>query len=288
MHIVSQTGLITLLLAMSLHAEEGEMKPITDTTPDTSVVYKTVDRTELKLHIFNPKDLKEGDKRPAIVFFFGGGWVNGTPSQFYPHCEHLASRGIVAMSAEYRIKSKHGTTPAECVKDGKSAIRWMRKNAAELGIDPDRIIAGGGSAGGHVAAAVATTEGFEEDGEDLSVSCRPQALVLFNPVYDNGPEGFGYSTVKDYWKQISPMHNISSNTPPTIVMFGTQDKHVSAGVAQEYKRLMEEKGRRCDLHLYEGQAHGFFNLGKSREYYDKTVADMDSFLESLGYLKKND
>lgn len=263
------------------------MEPITNIQPDKVVVYKTVDKTELKMHIFNPKDLKAGDKRPGIVFFFGGGWVGGTPSQFYPHCEHLASLGIVAMSAEYRVSSTHGTTPAECVKDGKSAVRWIRKNAAELGIDPDRIIAGGGSAGGHVAAATATTDGFEEEGEDLTVSCRPQALVLFNPVYNNGPDGYGHDRVKEYWKQISPMHNISSNTPPTVVMFGTKDKHVRVGIAQEYKRLMEEKGRRCDLHLYEGQAHGFFNYA-NKDNYTNTVADMDRFLESLGYLKKND
>jgi acetyl esterase/lipase len=135
-----------------------------------------------------------------------------------------------------------------------------------------------------VAAAVATTEGFEEEGDDLTVSCRPQALVLFNPVYNNGPDGYGNARVKEYWQQISPMHNISSNTPPTVVFFGTKDVHVTSSTAEEYKRLMEEKGRRCDLHLYEGQKHGFFNYG-NREYYEKTVAEMDSFLKSLGYLK---
>ncbi len=162
-------------------------------SPDKQIVYKTVGETELKLHVFNPADHKTTDARPVAVFFFGGGWVSGSPSQFYPHCEYLASRGIVAIAAEYRIKSKHKTTPQECVKDGKSAIRWVRQHASELGIDPNKVIAGGGSAGGHVAAATATTKAFNEEGEDTSVSCVPDALVLFNPVFDNGPVG-GWST----------------------------------------------------------------------------------------------
>ncbi|MDB4796380.1 alpha/beta hydrolase fold domain-containing protein, partial [Akkermansiaceae bacterium] len=108
---------------------------------------------ELKLHVFNPEGHKASDSRPAIVFFFGGGWNGGSPKQFYPHSEHLASLGMVAISAEYRVKSRNKTTPMECVKDGNSAIRWVRSHAKELGINPDMIAAGGGSAGGHVAAA---------------------------------------------------------------------------------------------------------------------------------------
>lgn len=117
-------------------------------TPDKSVIYKTVDGVDLKLHLFYPSDSNRSDKMPAIIFFFGGGWNGGSPSQFYPHCKYFASRGMVAMSAEYRVKSVHGTSPRECVKDGKSAIRWIRQHAAQFGIDPNAIVAGGGSAGG--------------------------------------------------------------------------------------------------------------------------------------------
>jgi len=250
----------------------------------TAHTFKKIGGAELQLHVFTPEDHKASDKRPAIVFFFGGGWNGGSPSQFYPHCRYLASRGMVAMSAEYRVKSRNKTTPRECVKDGKSAVRWIRQHAEELGVDPMRIAAGGGSAGGHVAAATGTTKGFEEEGQDLEVSSRPAALALFNPVFDNGPDGYGHSRVKEYWKEFSPMHNIDETTPPTIVFLGTKDKLIPVETAQEYKRLMEEKGRRCDLHLYEGQPHGFFNYSK-KESYTKTVIEMDRFLASLGYLK---
>ncbi len=101
--------------------------------PDAQWLYKTVNATELKLHVYTPEGHHTSDKRPAVIFFFGGGWNNGSPGQHYSQCAHLASRGMVAMSAEYRVKSRNQTTPKECVEDGKSAIRWVRAHAAELG-----------------------------------------------------------------------------------------------------------------------------------------------------------
>jgi len=255
-------------------------------SPDAMVVYKRVGEAELTMHVFRPRGWRADDRRPAIVFFFGGGWKGGSPEQFYPHCRYLASRGMVAMAAEYRVESSHGTTPFECVKDGKSAVRWVKLHASELGVDPGRILAGGGSAGGHVAAATGTVKGLDEEGEDTSVSARPEALVLFNPVYDNGPGGYGHERVKERWREISPMHNIDGDTPPAIVFFGSEDKHVSAGTAEKYKALMEKAGVRSDLHVYGGQRHGFFNYGDGKNrYYHLTVMEADRFLASLGYLE---
>ena len=250
------------------------------------MVYKEASGSKLVLNVFYPEghDAKK-DKRPAIVFFFGGGWSGGNPAQFAPHCEYLASRGMVAMSADYRVRSRQGTPPFECVKDGKSAVRWIRQNAKKLGIDPERLAAGGGSAGGHVAAATGTVPGLEEEGEDLSVSSKPDALVLFNPVYDNGPKGYGHSRVADRYKDISPIHNIRKGIPPAIVFLGDQDKLIPVSTAEKYKALMEKVGSRSDLHIYAGQPHGFFNLGKKGNYYEKTVLEMDKFLISLGWLK---
>lgn len=275
------TYTVALLLLITV---PGLALEIEGFTPDKTVVYKKAGASELKIHVFTPANHTAADKRSAIVFFFGGGWNGGSPSQFYPHCEYLASRGMVAMSAEYRVKTRHGTSPRECVKDGKSAIRWIRVHADELGIDPRKLAAGGGSAGGHVAAATGTVKGFNEEGEDRSISCRPNALVLFNPVFDNGPEGYGYDRVKEYWKDISPMHNISESTPATIVFLGTRDKLIPTATAEQYKKLMADKGRRCDLHLYKDQGHGFFNH-KNKEYFAATVIEADKFLASLGYLK---
>lgn len=253
--------------------------------PDREVVYKTIGNVELDLHIFNPPGHKPTDKTPAIVLFYGGGWKGANMTQFYQQSKYLASRGMVAICPRYRTESKYKTTPKECVKDSKSAIRWIRTHAAELGINPNMLAAGGGSAGGHVAAATATLKGFNEEGEDTSVSCIPNALVLFNPVFDNSQEGYGHDRVKEYWKEFSPLHNIDKNAPPTIIFLGTRDKHLSVERAELYKKRMQDLGLRCDLHIYEGQKHGFFNLHKGgEEYFLETVIEADKFLTELGYL----
>ena len=94
---------------------------------------------------------------------------------------------------------------------------WL-DNAARLGIDPDRIAAGGGSAGGHVATATGTLSKLDDPNDDQTISSRPNALLLYNPVYDNGPDGgWAHDRVKDYWEDISPAHNIDAQTPPAIV-----------------------------------------------------------------------
>ncbi len=265
------TGILLVLTSSALAIE----------TPDRIIEYKTVGDVKLSLHLFNPAGHKASDKRSAIVFFFGGGWVGGTPSQFYNQSRYLASRGMVSICAEYRVSKTHKTTPKECVMDGKSAVRWIRGHADRLGINPDMVAASGGSAGGHVAAATGTVNGLEEAGEDLSISCRPNALVLFNPVFDNSPNGYGYERVKAYWEAFSPMHNITKSTPPTIVFLGTKDKLIPVATAEDYKARMVRAGVRCDLHLYEDQSHGFFNKAR---YYE-TVLEADKFLTSLGYLK---
>ena len=270
---------ITILLLFNLillHAQP---------TPDKKEVYKEIDGFKLSLHFFFPENHKVTDKTPTIVFFHGGGWKGGGAAHFYNQSAYLASRGMIAISVEYRVEKPHGTTPIECVKDGKSAMRWIKTHASEYGIDPNQILAGGGSAGGHVAAAMATLEGFNEEGEDTSLSCIPKALVLFNPVANNSAEGYGYDRVKAYWEEFSPYHNLSENTPPTLIMLGTKDKLFKPALAEQYKQKMESFGLRCDLILYKDQDHAFFNFDQNRELHFQTMYAADIFLTSLGYLK---
>lgn len=266
--------------------------PMPQATPTKKIVYKkTKDAkgkaVELNLHVFEPDGHKPADKRAAIVFFFGGGWNGGNPRQFYEHCKYLASRGMWAASAEYRVRSRNGTTPFECVTDGKSAVRYIRANAAKLGLDPKRIAAGGGSAGGHVGACTGTVKGLDEKSEDAAVSSRPDAMVLFNPVVYCGPDGgAGYSRLKDRWKEVSPLMNVSKETPPTIVFHGKADPVVKYANAEKFAKAMKEAGRRCELVGFDGAKHGFFNFGRDGGgAYVKTVRSADVFLASLGFLK---
>ncbi|WP_149499784.1 alpha/beta hydrolase [Roseiconus lacunae] len=286
------TAHLAALLAITLLANQplaaGETASVKKKTsqakpsPDQTVVYKTIGEVELKLHIFEPnKQADSQTSRPAIIFYFGGGWVGGSPSQFYGQSRALADRGMVAACAEYRVRKQHGTTPQECVADGKSAMRWLRSNAKRFNIDPNRIAAGGGSAGGHVAASTATVDAFDAPTDDTTVSPVPSALVLFNPVYDNGPDGYGYDRVKDYYKDISPLHRLDEDVPPTIVFLGTKDKLIPVTTAEAFRDKLKELGVRNELHLYEGAPHGFFNKGDA---YKDTLSKTIAFLDSLGYL----
>ena len=250
------------------------------------ILYKKIDTTQLYLTVY-PSVIKESTKKsPAIVFFFGGGWNNGTVKQFEQQALYFSQRGMTCILVDYRVKEKHKATPFESLKDAKSAIRYIRAHANDLQIDPSKIVASGGSAGGHLAAATAIINDYNESTDNTAISCVPDALVLFNPVFDNGPGGYGYERIGEAYKNFSPLHNIKSGAPPTIVFLGDKDHLVPVETAKYYKTIMEKVKSRCDLFVYEGQGHGFFNY-KNLEYYKKTVSETDTFLQSIGFLNKD-
>lgn len=266
--------------------------------PDAKVeTYKKVGGVDLKLWIIAPDGHSASDRSPAIVFFFGGGWRSGTPTQFLRQARYLASRGMVAALADYRVESRQGVKANKCVADAKSAIRWLRANAARLGVDPERIAAGGGSAGGHLAAAAATLPGHDNPRDDLSVSAVPNALALFNPavVLASVPgmrelDAKRISELEERMgakpESMSPYHHVKAVLPPTIIFHGKNDTTVPYVTVEMFAGKMKRAGNRCELFGYEGQAHGFFNYGRGdgKAYYD-TLRRLDGFFSSLGWIE---
>lgn len=258
--------------------------------PDTILSYKKTDQGDLNLHVFYPEGEKPKKKTPAIIFFFGGGWTGGTPKQFYEQSAYFVSRGIVAISAEYRVKNSHKTTPFECVKDGKSAVRWLRQYGGEIGVDPNKIIASGGSAGGHVAACTGIIDGCEEEGEDLSISSKPNAMVLFNPVLNTTKKGYGWEKMDGKVTEISPNHHIKPGIPPTLNFHGDADTTVPIENAVTFDSLMRAAGNKSKLIIGKGENHGFFNgkffrPGCDGKYFEELMFRSDVFLKKLGFLK---
>lgn len=253
--------------------------------PTAQVVYKVVGPDTLKLHVFTPAVDTAGAPRPAIVFFFGGGWVSGNPKQFYPHAAYFASRGMLAIAAEYRIKNLHNTTPYESVADAKSAIRWVRMHADSLHVDPDKIVAAGGSAGGHIAATTGVINGHEDGADNLSISSRPAAMILFNPVLDLSPVKWHDRFNGQDPLSISPIHQLDAAHPPTLVFHGTADKTVPFSQARSFCTAMSHTGSTCRLMQFDGMDHGFFNRGRlGNKPYVATVRAADEFLIELGIL----
>lgn len=249
-------------------------------------VYKTAEGRRLRLWVVRPEGWKASDRRPAAVLFHGGGWTGGRPAQFNTQARYLATRGMVCALVEYRLLSKgdpekNATPPVVCCQDAKSAMRWVRSHADELGIDPGRIAAGGGSAGGHLAAFTGMVEGLDDPADDASVSARPNSLILFNPVFDNGPGGWGNARVKDRYKEFSPAHNVSKDDPPAIVFLGSKDRLIPVKSLEDFQANLRKAGVRCEAFVYADQPHGFFN---KEPWTTKTLIEADRFLESLGWL----
>jgi acetyl esterase/lipase len=193
--------------------------------------------------------------------------------QFEPHAKHFAAKGVVAICADYRVKSRHGTTPFESIADGKAAVGYLRAHAKELGINPKKIVAAGGSAGGHVAASAAILAPKDH---------RIAALVLFNPVTDTTGTGFGADRFAGRGMDASPVHHLKKGAPPAILFHGTADTTVPFANAEAFCARMKAMGSRCELEPYEGQKHGFFNATREGgKFYPDTVAKAEAFLRSL-------
>ncbi len=274
-------ALIILGLSTVSRAEAPDNEVRTETR-----TYKTTPQGDLGMILQYPEGWNASDHRPAIVFFFGGGWTNGSTEQFLDQADALARRGMVAARADYRVKSRQGVTPDKCVEDARSAMRWLKKHASELGIDANRIVAAGGSAGGHLAACTVTANAPDSEDDDRSISPRPSALVLFNPVvrFDNVPQLVervdGDAALA---RRLSPTLDLDSENPPALLLYGTEDRLLAQG--QEYVDRSKAVGVRAELFTAEGVGHGFFNRPPWKEL---TIKRMIEFLESLGYIDSNE
>ena len=241
------------------------------------IFYKSTEQTDLNLFIYNPVDFDKSQTYNCIVFFHGGGWNSGDYKQFERQSIYFASRGMVAISVEYRIRNKHGTSPIQAMEDAKSAIRFIRLNSELFSINPNRIAAAGGSAGGHLAAVAGNIDLFDNSSEDLTISSKPDLLILYNPVLHYGRK-WGWI---DNPSSASPYENLSEGAPPTIILTGTKDKIVPVELIENYKKRMEAVGSRCDVIFYEGAEHAFFNKGQ--DFID-SLYKSDIFLKSNWYL----
>ena len=272
-------------VCVAVSAQEGPPR-YPPTLPDASVhVYKTVGETALRLWVFEPDGHETSDRRPTAVFFFGGGWRTGSPAQFERQAKVLRDRGMVGVVADYRVSSRHGTRPWHAVADAHDALRWVASRAAELGIDPERIAAAGGSAGGHLAAATASLADPEDEN---GTPVRPRALILFNPAVVmadvEGVFDVPEQLVERFERRLeamSPYHHLAAGHPPTLVLHGIADALVPADTAVAYCDRIASLGGDCEIVLYGGAPHGFFNRAP---HFERTLLQMTRFLERLGWL----
>ncbi len=275
----SLIGIILILMVLQLVRAQDTPGKV-----DT-IVYKKIDSVTLIMKVIYPPSVNQSKPFPAMVFFFGGGWKEGSIKQFEPQANYFAKRGMVCFLAEYRIASKHGTYIKEAIMDAKSAIRYIRANSKTFQIDENKIVASGGSAGGHLAAATCMIDDINDTNDNTTVSAVPGALILFNPALDLLQMSEPLKKIGKNTHQLSPLQNMKSGLPPAIIFHGDADEVVPVSSVQQFKTEALKFGNRCELNIYKGAKHGFFNLNRSESNFKKTVYEADEFLISLAYLR---
>ena len=158
-----------------------------------------------------------------------------------------------------------------CVTDAKSAIRWFKQKAPELGIDPQRIITGGGSAGGHISALATLNPGLNDPADPKDIDTSVVAYLWFNPA-------FALDDNKD--PEIDVLRYLKKDLPPAIAFFGDQDTW-KAGWDIAYAKLKTLGSNSIDLQMAPGQAHSFFNKDP---WQTVTLIAADRFLMKHGLL----
>ena len=249
--------------------------------PDEIRTYRRKGGKDLTAHIFMSKKEEFSGLNPGFTFFHPGGWSMGEPLWGYDLCRHYASKGMVAISFQYRLSSIGGYSPVDALEDVKSAIRWTRKNANELNIDPEKVAAGAISAGAHLAACAATLDGYDDPEEDLSISSVPDALAFqsacLNTIIDDTVASLLQE--RENPENLSPFHHLKPGMPPMCLIHGTADDLVPFESVREYAEKSVAMGNRCDLHPFEGSDHFFGNVDGSEVF-----RLIDEFFVSLGYI----
>jgi len=243
-------------------------------------IYKNSAGKPRGMEIFFPPNHDPAKSRaPGLILFHGGNWNGGSLAQFRIACAYFASRGMVCATANYRMLTKAEAKklpPGEsrkrvCVTDAKSAIRWFKQHAKELGFDPAHLVVGGGSAGGHISALATLNPALNDPADPKDVAIRPVAFLWFNPAFSpedsNDPE-------------IDVQRHLAADLPPTLVFFGDKDSWKKSWDAVHAKmRSMDINA--VELHIEPGQDHGFFN---NDPFQTMTLIAADRFLTRLGLL----
>jgi acetyl esterase/lipase len=220
--------------------------------------YKSIDGFKLDIHIFSEDSLKS-KPRPVIVFFHGGSWTEGKPDWFFESCKSYAKKGWVACAVEYRIVTRHNSTPFESVKDARSAIRWLRKNASAYMIDTSQVIVSGNSAGGHLALTTALADQWNEKGDDMNYSATP-AIVLVNAgVYDLNDRNTTWITAglpdRSIVKKISPNELTRKVKSSFLIVHGTNDRNCPFPTAETFVQKMKQAGNDIEFYPVAGAGH---------------------------------
>jgi dienelactone hydrolase len=271
-------------LCCASFAAETAQTPVQTAAAGKVYVYKTSGGEERQMEIFFPPNHDPAkSKVPGIIFFHGGSWLSGSLAEYRSTCAYFAGRGLVCATADYQMLKMSRTEASKlpagethkrvCVIDAKSAIRWFKQHADEFGIDPDRIITGGTSAGGHISALATMNPGLNDPSDPKDIDTIVVAYIWVNPAFSGGdckaPE-------------IDVMNYLKADQPPTIVFFGDKDGYKKSWDAGPYTKWQALGTRSIEYLIAPGENHGFWNF--SAQWQTVMLIATDRFLVKHGLL----
>lgn len=256
-----------------------------EATPDAmagaqTFIYRGDLSVPLRLHVFKPAAWQDSDRRPAFMIFFGGDWTWGTPLHVADWTRWAASTlGLVGVAPDYRTAARSGTSPFDAAHDARAALRWVQEHASELGIDPQRVIVGGDSTGGHLALWTALTRAVPDTEQGDAPPFRPAALILTSAVSDTSvatgytPGRFGARA-----DAFSPRHQLDARMPPVLMFHGDADRMVPYVQSVRLREALLSTGNECELIAVSGGSHNFGS--EMPEWRDRLRAQIEQFLRA--------
>ncbi len=258
-----------------------------------SYVYKPLDvGADLMAHIYYPEGEDLPDNLPVVMFFHSSQWDTGQIGQFAPHALYFCSRSAVSILFEYRTRSSHGTGAMETMADIRTAIRWVRYNQDHLGIDPTKVVAVGAAASAHGIASAALIDSVEfgDNAGEAQLSCSPDAMVLFSPILDVSKKGCGMEQFETprIAKKFDPLRHIRKKLPPMVIFHGSDDRVVPPLGIEKFAKRMKRKKNVCQLEMFQGKGHSFFNFNVDVVSYEAAISVADCFLVEQGFFEPSD
>jgi acetyl esterase/lipase len=253
--------LFLAVAGLAFTAETEPAKPVA--TPlalpgAETFIYHQVASEPMRLFVFKPKAWHAADRRPAWVHFFGGGFVRGTPLQSAAWGRTAAKLGMVGVAVDYRVNTRHGTDASACVADARAALHWVQVHAGELGIDPQRVVVSGSSAGGHLALWTAISETPWGSDPAEAPLFKPIALVLMSPACDtSAATGQRANRFAGHGTDLSPQQHLDAKMPPVLLFHGDADTVVPYKYAVALDHALTASGNVCKFITMPGGGHGF-------------------------------
>jgi acetyl esterase/lipase len=280
-------------LVVSCAAQEARPKVTPVFPPDIRVerdVKFLAEGRKQKADLYFPLEIPKDTKMPAVVLIHGGGWVGGkrNAQREINIGSTLARNGYVMMSIDYVLADKKQAVWPTNLWDCKTAVRWLRKNAERLGVDPERIGVMGGSAGGHLAAMVALTtpaDGLDPAGPFGDVSCRVKCCVDFYGIADIGTYhnatmlGKTFAEAPELYRAASPVTYVRSNSPPVLICHGTADTTVNPKQSELFDEALTRAGVEHHLEIIPGAVHSFDLQPPQRDLRPLVLEFLDKHLK---------